>query len=359
LVDSDATLAGEQTVFGDNLNISMTHVREASGGSTVVAKGKALDLSVIALAATTGATSATSVSELNSLVTVSGDIQTLNATLTSARGSGTSTDLLTTSLGDEAIAKLVVNGIAIDADSTTPGDQGNLDNLTSIKVSGSGDVTIDAGSLAKEVAKLKTIDLSGMTAFADINEKGQEVSSTGTAGGYNNLSKSTVTLNGNVAETVLLGGAKDTVVTGTITVGGATITGSSIGNVDTITGFQVVADAANPLVADATRSDVLDLGTSGGTRFTAVDVVVGGSTITANAAKMTVTGSTLEAALLQAAGLKNAADANVNNVVFHFGGDTYVYQDVGNDGLTDNDALVRMTGQLNLDLLLTSGVIIA
>jgi hypothetical protein len=188
-----------------------------------------------------------------------------------------------------------------------------------------------------------------MTAFADLNDKGQEVASNGTTvGGYNNLSTSTVTLNGNIAETVILGGAKDLVVTG---LNAASATGSSIGRVDTITGFTVVADAANPLVADATRSDVLDLGAAGGTAF------IGG--VGGNAAKMTVTGSTLEAALLQAAGLKNAADANVNNVVFHFGGDTYVYQDVGNDGLTDNDALVRMTGQLNLDLLLTSGVIIA
>ena len=119
---------------------------------------------------------------------------------------------------------------------------------------------------------------------------------------------------------------------------------------------------AKPLqvqVADITRSDVLDLGAATGTRFTAVDVTVGGNLITANASKMTVTGSTLEAALLQAAGFKNAAGTDVENIVFHFGGDTYVYQDVGANGLTDTDALVRMTGTLNLDLLLTSGVIIA
>jgi hypothetical protein len=44
-------------------------------------------------------------------------------------------------------------------------------------------------------------------------------------------------------------------------------------------------------------------------------------------------------------------------VVFHFGGNTYVYSDVLANGLTDDDALVQLSGTLNLDLLLTSGII--
>ncbi|MFM8498417.1 MAG: hypothetical protein ACKOAN_00175 [Chakrabartia sp.] len=80
--------------------------------------------------------------------------------------------------------------------------------------------------------------------------------SAGAAGGYNNLSTSNVTLNNLVAETVTLGGARDTV-----------ITGSTLAALDTVTGFQLTASAADPLVADATRSDVLDLGTAGGTAF--------------------------------------------------------------------------------------------
>jgi hypothetical protein len=120
--------------------------------------------------------------------------------------------------------------------------------------------------------------------------------------------------------------------------------------VDTITGFQVVASAVNPLVADNARSDTLVLGDGQG-------AFIGG--VGGNAAKMTVTGSSLDAALLQAASLK-AADGttNVQNVVFGFGGDTYVYSDQGTEGLTDDDFLVKMSGSLNLDLLLTSGVII-
>ena len=351
VVDSDATLAGEQTVFGDNLNISMTHVaQQVSGGSagaSVIAKGNALDLSVTALAATTGASSASNVAELNSRVTVSGDIQTLSATLTSARGSGTNTAQTVTSLGNEAIAKLVVNGIALD--NTASGapanvDEGNLDNLTSIKVSGTGDVTIDAGSLAKEVAKLKSIDLSGMTAFADINAKGQETASDETVGGYNNLSKSSVTLNDAISETVILGGGRDKVVTG-----------STVAITDTVTGFQLTGLVADSLSVDKERSDVLDIGT-------AFDSSAALGTAT-HAAKMTVTGSTLEAALLQAASLKGAnGTTDVDKVVFNFGGDTYVYVDNvqnGVGGLSDNDTLVKLSGTLNLDLLLQSGVIIA
>jgi len=208
----------------------------------------------------------------------------------------------------------------------------NLDDVTSITVTGSGTASINAGTIAALDAKLTTISVSGMTAFADQDILGQQ-----TGGVFTNLSTTTITLNNNVAETVLLGGAKDTVVTG-----------STIVAVDTVTGFQVVASAADPLVADAARSDVLNLGASTSTAWTV-----------SNSAKMTVAGSSLSAALLQAASLK-AADGttNVENVLFHFGGETYAYQDTGADGLTDNDVLVKMSGTLNLDLLLTSNTIV-
>ena len=323
------------TVFGDNLNISMA---QAAATSSVSARGNALTLSVGALAqsGTTGV--AGTVTGIEPIVTVTGDLVSLNTTLTSVRGSGTN------GLGVESEASLVV-AVATN----------NLQNLTSVTVSGSGTASINAGTIVAADAKLATINLSGMTALANQNSLGQEVGSgptsdTGTVGGYFNLSTSTVTLNGNIVETVTLGGAKDLVVTGLNT---ATATGSNILKTDIITGFQVVASAANPLVADAARSDVLDLGVVGGTAF---DGAVGG-----NAAKMTVTGSSLEAALLQASNLKGGANGttDIENVVFHFGGNTYVYQDVGANGLTDNDALVQLSGTLNLDLLLTSGVIIA
>ena len=45
------------------------------------------------------------------------------------------------------------------------------------------------------------------------------------------------------------------------------------------------------------------------------------------------------------------------NLVFHFGGDTYVYSDVG-AGLDDSDILVKLTGTLDLDQMTDTGVII-
>jgi hypothetical protein len=331
VLDNDAGLAGNQTVFGDNLNIAMTHVAD---NSTVVANGNALTLSVAALGAISSASTTTgaNVTGIDSQVTLSGDVKSVVATLTSARGVG-AVDA-TAALGAENVAKFAItldsNGEATASATRT------LGNLETVTVVGAGVVTIDTRTdLASTAAKLTTINLSGMTALADLNPSGQEWNGT-TVGLYANKSTSLVTLDNDVVETVVLGGAKDTVETT-----------STYAKADTITGFQLVASAADPLVADASRSDVLKVG--------------GTNALTAsNAAKMTVTGSTLEAALLQAASLKAAnGTTNIDNVVFNFGGDTYFFKDLSAggtsvQGLDDGDILVKMSGNLNLDLLLTS-----
>ena len=70
----------------------------------------------------------------------------------------------------------------------------------------------------------------------------------------------------------------------------------------------------------------------------------------------------LSAQLSLGAALNAAANSNATNQgfsVFIFGGNTYAYVDTGANGLTDNDQLVQLSGTLNLDLLLQSGVIIA
>ena len=309
ILDNDATVAGRQSVFGDNLGITLTNTAAAT---SVVANGNALTLGVVALG-----TSST-VTGNSTVATVTGELTSINAALQSARGSGTVA-------ATENVAGFVAS-VATD----------NLDNVTSITVTGSGTANITAGTIAAVDAKLTTINVSGMTAFAD-----QDIVGNLKDGIFTNLSTTTITLNNNVAETVLLGGAKDTVATG-----------STIVARDVVTGFQVTA-AADGLTVDTTRSDVLKIGTA----FDS-SVAVGNANY---AAKMTVTGSTLEAALLQAAGLKGGANGttDIDKVVFHFGGNTYAYVDTGNDGLTDNDQLVALSGTLNLDLLLQTGVIIA
>ncbi len=325
VADSDLTAAGKQTVWGEDLRVTLTNTEAAT---SLLANGNKVTVAVAALAqsgvdgATTG-----DVTGISTTATLTGDVRSADVTLTSVRGTGSVTAPY--GLGDEQLAGFSAT-VATN----------NLQNMTSVKVSGAGSVVIDAGTLAAlpttnvpENAKLTLIDLSGMTAFANQNSLGQEIgagaNNSGTVGGFNNLSTSTVTLNGNIAETVILGGARDTVVTA-----------SKVAAMDTITGFQLSASATDPLVVDATRSDVLKIGSA----FTGV--------------KMTTTASSLSAAVLEAANLSVAGVAK-NDVVFNFGGDTYVFQDVGNNGLDDNDVLVKLSGTLNLDLLLQSGVIIA
>jgi hypothetical protein len=330
LLDSDTVTGGNQTVFGDNLNVTMKNTAAIATG-TIAASGSNLTLAIEALGDrhSTATTTGANVTGISSAATVSGDLKSIDATLTSARGSSLTT-AENAAFGEEELA-----GLKIVLDSNNESDAGTqtLLNLESVKVSGAGTVTIDARTdIAAAAVKLKSIDLSGMTEFADKNNKGQEVAADGTVGGYNNKSTSSITLDVNVVETVLLGGARDTITTG-----------STIAATDIITGFQVTASAANPLLVDLTRSDELKIGV--------------GFTVS-NAAKMATTATSLQGALLEAANFSVAGTAK-ENVVFHFGGDTYAYVDSGADGLTDNDKLVKMSGTLNLDLLLQSGVIIA
>lgn len=336
LLDSDTVTAGNQTVFGDNLNVTMTNT---SATGTVQANGSKLTLAVAALGdvSSTSTTAGANVTGIASKATVSGDLKSIEATLTSARGASSTVGSITPGL-----EKMAALAVVLDSNGETAAGTQTLLNLSSVKVSGAGTVVIDTRTdLASTAAKLTNIDLSGMTAFANQNEKGQEISNGGTVGGYENLSTSLVTLDNDVAETVVLGGALDTVVTG-----------STIGAKDTITGFQLTASSANAAVVDLTRSDVLKIGTA----FTG-NVALGGN---GNAGKLVTSATTLEGALLEAGNLK-AADGvtNVNNVVFNFGGNTYVYVDNGPNGLSDTDNLVVLSGTLNLDLLLQTGVVIA
>jgi hypothetical protein len=146
------------------------------------------------------------------------------------------------------------------------------------------------------------------------------------------LSTSAVNLNTLVSETVILGGAKDTVTTV-----------STVANPDTITGFQLVAaaPATSPVTNDALRSDKLIL-----------------TGITGAFAKFVPTATTFAGALTE------AGAAAGTNLVFAFGGDTYVYVDSATAGaytavagLDDGDVLVKLTGLVDLDLLIATGSI--
>jgi hypothetical protein len=240
---------------------------------------------------------------------VASDLQSLTVNLTSVRGTtAVATSTLSANAGTEYAATFNASEIGVN---------GHLAGLTSIKVNGTGVFSINTGSVAATSAKLTTVDVSGMTLYADLANDGTQASTA-------NSSTTTITLNNNVAETVILGGADDRVNTG-----------STVGVMDTITGFQVAGQAATPTSIDLNRSDVVDaIGVAGA--FT----------------KFTSTATTLLGVLTAAATSANA------RVVFQFGGDTYVFADTGaNNTLDASDFLVKLTGLVDLDLLIQGGVI--
>jgi hypothetical protein len=192
-----------------------------------------------------------------------------------------------------------------------------LQGLSSLKISGTGVFTFNAGTVDKLLAKLTTIDLSGMTSFASLNADGTQASTT-------NLSTSTVTLNLKVAESVLLGGAKDTITTA-----------STVKAMDTISGFKLNATATSATTVDTNSSDKL---------------ILTGATAGAYV-KFVSTATTFVGALTE------AGAATATNLVFAFGGDTYVYSDTGTAGLDDNDVIVKIVGVQDLDLLIATNAI--
>jgi len=193
----------------------------------------------------------------------------------------------------------------------------------SVVVSGQGHAEINANAVFGST--LKTIDLSGMTALVNLNNKGEQVTgelADSVAYGYLNLSTSEVYGNDGVAETIKLGGAQDTVITG------------SLGNkMDTITGFELTAKGSN---ADLAKSDDIDVTTAvyvDGNDFAKVKIDAGNSTL--------------------ALALDQVAKSGVDQALFTLGGNTYIFVDSEDGGTydADNDTLIKLVGTYDLDLL--------
>lgn len=297
-----AATAATAAAYGGSLNITSASFT----ATTLEANATTATVTVAAIGA---ATAAASNAETVNLAT--SDIQGLVVNLASARGTAAAT--AATEFQATFNAGTIIN--------TAAAINEHLEALSSVKVNGAGVFTINTGTVTAALAKLTSIDVSGMIATANLDATGVEADTT-------NASTTSITLNDLVKETVTLGGARDTIATD-----------STVSAMDTITGFQLTASTASALVADTTRSDVLNLTTA--TAFL----------------KFTSTSATTFAGMLTEAGAATAGGAPTDNLVFHFGGDTYAYVDTGADGLTDNDILVKLTGTLDLDQLTTAGVI--
>lgn len=180
-------------------------------------------------------------------------------------------------------------------------------DLTSLKLSGNGAATVTNAASTK----LVTVDASGLNSvtFDGKAAAGLTYASTNAA-----------------AETITLGGGIDAL----------TINASTYGAADTITGLNLVLNA-DKTALEAT-SDTL--------------IVTGISSTGTNTAKFTTTQTDLDLALKDAAAL-----AGENEVVFHLGGNTYIYKDVadGGENLVDaGDILVKLTGIVDLDALVVA-----
>ena len=210
---------------------------------------------------------------------------------------------------------------------------GNGAALASVTVDGTGGVV-----LVNATSKLKTIDLSGMSALVNTNASGDQVTTAAAASvtyGYQNLSTSTVTLNNAIAETLHLGGADDSITTS-----------STYAAMDTISGFELVSQALVPGTADAAKSD-------------SIDVEIAGAATTIAFAKTTVTSTSVAGALLEVAAKADDTAAANKGYAFVVGGDTYLFVDgdgnsntgTANDVLDATDTVIKLTGTLDLDLL--------
>lgn len=233
--------------------------------------------------------------------TLAGDVQTAAVSLVN------SVDSATAPTADTIASVTVGTGTGV-------GDAANnIVGLTSLTLSGNGSATVFNGANDK----LVTVDASNLGGVYTLGvNKGAAIAGL------------TYTSGNTSAETIKLGAGQDNITLGA----------STYGKVDVVSGLNLVASAADAKLVDATKSDILhindvDLSTTGALGFT-------------------TTQTDLDLALKDAAAY---ADTNKTDVAFHMGGNTYALHDAGTlGGIDAADTVVKISGQVNLDLLASS-----
>jgi hypothetical protein len=285
---TDATYAGK-------LMVDVTGGTAAVGGATPVAQNNvevsafasSVTLNVKATAATSGAGGVATFAELT------GDVGSATVNLTNSVAQATS---------GTATSDAVANFTLTTSDAATNGGYTELGNLTALTLTGNGNAVIVNGA----TGVLATVDATGLTGKAAF-------------GGSTVTTGLDYTTSANVAETIKLGAGNDIVR--------FSATSSTYTKMDTVEGLSMMKTAAGAFDADA--SD---------------DISVAG--ITSFAKVATVTGSTFGLVLTNL-----GASTTADNVVFQYGTDTYIYSDVGGNGLTDNDIVIKLTGTVDMDML--------
>jgi hypothetical protein len=276
----------DEIVYGGDLAVTATG---GTLGTTKIVGGGTLTLNASSASVTVAATSNGDITS-----TIAGDLETL--TLTTANSVSTLVDELVT---------VTITVTASDNEA-----------LTSVDLNGNGSVIIDSSAAADGAIELATIDASDLG--------GTLAKGTSTAG--NITGGLTIATNQFIAETVMLGSGTDVVTAN-----------STYENMDTISGADFVkeTDEGEAAVANKSTTDTIILGTKtldGSVEDQATEI-----TLTAGA-------TTLGLAFVEAAEASGSG-----TVYFHFGGDTYVYQDGGDDELDDSDLAVKIVGIVDLD----------
>ncbi|WP_312515928.1 DUF4214 domain-containing protein [Massilia sp.] len=294
------TYAGKLTVDVDASTVAdaATTPPTAASPTVVTANADSIILNVSAVAATSGGPGVATFAELT------GDVKSATVNLTNSVNAATS---------GTATADVLAN-FALTTGNGTVGAAGTafdeLGALTTLTLTGNGSAVIVNGA----TGVLANVDATAMTGKAAFG-------GTTVTGGLD------YTASANVVETIKLGGGKDVVT--------FSATASTYEKTDTVTGLNLVKTAAG--VLDTAASD---------------DISVAGITTFAKAA--TVTGSTLGLVLTNLGAVAPAAGAAGDNVVFQFENNTYIYSDVGANGLDNADVVIKLTGLVDLDLLVSA-----
>lgn len=284
---TDATYAGK-------LMVDVTGGTAAVGGATPVAQDN-VTVNAFASSVTLNvkATAATSTAGgTATFAALTGDVGSATVNLTNSVAQATS---------GTATSDAVANFTLTTSGATTAGAYTELGNLTALTLTGNGNAVIVNGA----TGVLATVDATGLTGKAAF---GGSVVTTGLD----------YTTSANVAETIKLGAGHDIIRFST--------TSSTYTKMDTVEGLSLMKTSAGAF--DAAASD---------------DISVAGITTFAKVA--TVTGSTFGLVLT------NLGAAAENNVVFQYEGNTYVYADVGAAGLTNDDVVIKLTGTVDMDML--------
>ncbi|CDM22486.1 S-layer protein RsaA [Castellaniella defragrans 65Phen] len=271
--------------------------------------------------------------------TVTGQIDTVKAALTTTTAAGAANTIDLTNLTLTGVEKLVLDGNGTVAAATggvtlTTTNAISLDSIT-LSNAGVNSITIAGGQTATNLI----VDASGSSGATTINASAYAVG-TGAQllGGSGND-----TLTGSANNDIIKGGAGNDTITGGAGIdslsggAGANIfvfaAGSSAAN--SVTGYDTITDWA------AGTGNKIDFG---GTNLAAVThataPVTGTASINANGLATFAGTDTTLAAQLTAVG----ADAAGTSVVWANGGNSYLFITDGNAGIGANDVLIQLTG---------------